>query len=210
MFLNIQIAEFSNFCTDILLAFVIWLIIQRINNFDYKSKFADAWKTYFQITALAALIGGFGHLFSQYLGNHLKVISWITALLANFFLERNILSAFKLPNWIVYVVAVKFLIFSGLTLYFQVFTYTKIGIAVGMIGIISPSLYYYFHKSKLKHYLYIMAALLSNGIGGIIHSLKIEWAEWFNSGDIAHVITCICFSLMFLGIRNVGTYTLYE
>lgn len=210
MFLNIQVTEFSNFCTDVILALVIWFIIRAIKQFTYESKFADAWKTYFQITALAALVGGFGHLFSQFLGNHLKVISWIMALLANFFLEKKILSAFRLSNWIDYFVGLKFLIFSGLTLFSQSFTFTKIGITVGMVGIVSPALYYYFHKSKLKHYLYIMAALLGNGIGGIIHSLKIEWAEWFNSGDIAHIITCICFSLMFLGIRNVGTYTLYE
>jgi hypothetical protein len=210
MFSNIQVAELSNFCTDILLAFVIWLIIRAINNFNYESKFADAWKAYFQITALAALIGGFGHLFSQFLGNNLKVISWITALLANFFLEKEILAAFKLPNWTVYIITFKLLIFSALTLFYQNFSFTKIGITLGMIGIISPSLYYYFHKSKLKYYLYIMAALLGNGIGGIIHSLKIEWAAWFNSGDIAHIITCICFSFMFLGIRNVGTDTLYE
>lgn len=210
MFSNIQVTELSNFCTDVILALVIWLIIRAINRFTYKSKFADAWKTYFQITATAALIGGFGHLSSHLIGNQLKVISWITALLANYFLEKNILSAFRLAVWTDYIITLKFLIFSALTLFFQSFTYTKIGITIGMLGIISPSLYYYFHKSKLKHYLYIMAALLGNGIGGIIHSLKIEWAAWFNSGDIAHVITCICFSLMFLGIRNVETYAIYE
>jgi hypothetical protein len=204
MLLFIQLAEQSNFVTDLIFATVLWLLSQKMSEFEGNSLFIKAWKQYFILTGAGALIGGFGHLFSFYLGMNLKVASWVIGLFALYFLEKDMLQLVKLPSFLNYILISKLLIFSALSIYFKLFTYTKTGITIGMVGIVCTSLYYFYQKTNIKSYFIVLGGVLGNGIGGIIHALNLQFSEWFNGGDIAHLISCVCFWGIYVGLKNIN------
>ena len=206
MFSNIHLVEQSNFVTDVILAAVLLVLNIKIRSFENADFFLKTWRQYFGFMAIVTLIGGFGHLLGYYSGIWLKVVSWILALITLYFLEKNMLKLLVLPRFIHFIPPIKCAISIFLTLKFQNFTPTKTSLTLGMVFIVCPILFYQYFKTDKKAYLFIIGCILMNGFGGIAHAKNIQLADWCNGGDIAHIISTICFIGMYFGLKNIALF----
>jgi membrane associated rhomboid family serine protease len=195
--------EFSNCISDILLASVLWFLSQKISNFEEDNLFFKSWKQYFFLTALSALFGAIGHLFFDYTGIYLKMTAWVSALIAQYLLEKNILQQINTKSYFEKIMLAKCLIFITLALFFQQFSFVKASIAIGMIGLVAPWLLYCYQQNKNQSYLLLTCFLLANGLAGIAHALNVQPAPWCNGGDVAHLISCFAFWGMYEGLVRI-------
>jgi hypothetical protein len=203
MFQNIHFVEQSTFVSDFILAMISWFLSLKIGDFNNKSPFSTAWSGYFKLMALTALVGGFGHLLNAYMGVSLRLVSWLIGLLSLYFLEKEMLKQIELPPYFSYIPPLKVLIFAALAIYWQVFTPVKVGLTLGMVFIVCPILFYFYHRRGNKGYLLILAFILANGFAGIAHSQNICLSDWCNGNDLAHYISATCLIGMFLGVKAV-------
>lgn len=204
MFQNIHFVEQSTFVSDFILALISAFLSLKVADFKEKSPFSTAWSGYFKLMALTALVGGFGHLLNAYTGISLRIVSWLIGLSSIYFLEKEMLKLVKLPAFVNYIPLVKGLIFATFAIYWQVFTPVKVGLTLGMVFIVCPVLFYFYHRSENKGYLLILAFILANGFSGIAHSQNITLGEWCNGNDLAHYISATCLIGMFVGVKSVN------
>jgi hypothetical protein len=204
MFQNINFVEQSTFVSDFILAIISGFLSLKTADFKEKSPFSTAWSGYFKLMALTALVGGFGHLLNAYIGVSLRLVSWLIGLLSMYFLEKELLKQVELPANFHYIPPIKGLIFGALAIYWQVFTPVKAGLTLGMVFIVCPILFYFYHRWGNKGYLLILAFILANGFAGIAHSQNITLGTWCNGNDLAHYISAICLIGMFLGVKIVS------
>jgi hypothetical protein len=203
MFQNIHLVEQSTFVSDFILALIAGFLSLKLGGFTSKSAFSNVWSGYFKLLALTALVGGFGHLLTFHTGVWLRLVSWLLGLFAIYFLEKEMLKQVILPTFFNYIPPIKGLIFAAFAICFQVFTPVKVGITLGMVFIVCPSLFYLYHRSENKGYLLILAFILANGLAGIAHSQNICLADWCNGNDLAHYISAVCLIGNFLGVKSV-------
>jgi hypothetical protein len=200
---NIQLVEHSTFISDLILAAIAGFLSLKIKSFVDKTPFDTTWQTYFTFIALTALVGAFGHLLNFHTGVWLRLVSWLLGLSAMFFLEKGMLKEVNLPSYLKHLPLVKGLIFASLAVYFQVFSPVKMGITLGMVGIVCPILFYLYHRSENKRYLLILVSILGNGLAGIAHAQNITLHAWCNGNDLAHYISAICLIGMYFGVKSI-------
>jgi hypothetical protein len=201
---NIHLVEHSTFISDLILATVAGFLSLKTRSFEGKTSFDATWETYFTFMALTAFVGAFGHLLNLHTGVWLRIVSWLFGLSAMFFLEKGMLKEVNLPRYVNKIPIIKGLIFASLAIYFQVFSPVKLGITLGMVGIVCPVLYYLYHRTENKRYLSILASILANGFAGIAHSQNITLHTWCNGNDLAHYISAICLIGMYLGVKSIN------
>ena len=210
MFENIQFVEHSTFLSDAVLAAVAGFLSLKVRSFDDKTSFDATWQIYFTLIALTALVGAFGHLLTLHTGVWLRLVSWLLGLTALFFLEKGIIKEVNLPTYFNKIPLIKWLIFASLALYFQIFTPVKMGVTLGMVGIVCPILFYLYHRSENKRYLLILAFILGNGLAGIAHSQNITLHTWCNGNDLAHYISAICLIGMYFWVKSIDEDEIYD
>jgi hypothetical protein len=201
---NIQLVEHSTFISDLILGVVAGFLSLKTRSFDNKTPFDATWQTYFTFIALTAFVGAFGHLLSFHTGVWLRLVSWLLGLSAMFFLEKGMIKEVNLPTYLNHLPLIKGLIFASLAVYFQVFSPVKMGVTLGMVGIVCPILFYLYHRSENKRHLLILASILANGFAGIAHSQNITLHPWCNGNDLAHYISAICLIGMYFGVKSIN------
>lgn len=203
MFSNWQLTEISNFLSDILLAAFLFYWSVRLKNLDIPKSFNSIWALFFLLIGASAFVGGWGHLLSLHIDKKGLLISWTLSILAVLSLEIGLLKALEIPSKWQWGLYLKALIFIILTIFYENFVWVKIDMTLGIMGIVLPILLKFYRVSKDKAYSIIILGLLTNGLSGAVHTLNIGFSSYFDHRDLAHVVSILCFGIVFWGIKQL-------
>ena len=201
MFSDWHFTDTSNFITDVVLAIFLFFWGEKLNEINTETAFVKAWSQFFYLLAASAFVGGWGHLLGLHVGIWGKWVSWQMSMIAVLVLEIGLLKAVKLPREYAYLAILKGLVFSTLLLIDKNYNWVKMDMTIGLLAIIIPILYMFFYKTKNQGFGIIIGGLLANGLAGAVHTLNINLAPNFDRSDLAHVISIICFGIVFFGLK---------
>lgn len=203
MFSDWQFTDTSNFLTDVILALFLFFWGKKLKEINTDTAFAQAWSRFFYLLGASAFVGGWGHLLGLHVGIWGKWVSWQMSMIAVLVLEIGLLKAMKLPREYAYLTVLKGLVFSTLLLMDKNYNWVKMDMTIGILAIIIPILYMFFYKSKNYGFGIIIGGLLANGLAGAVHTLNINLAPNFDRSDLAHVISIVCFGIVFWGLKHL-------
>ena len=204
MFNDWQLTEVSNFFSDILLATFLFYWSRNLKKLDIPNALDNTWASFFFLIGASAFIGGWGHLLSLHVGTKGVLISWSLSILAVLSLEIGLLKALEIPAKWAYPLYLKAVIFMGLTIFYENFMWVKADMTLGVIFIIIPILVKHYLNTQNQAYRIIVGGLLANGLGGIIHTLNLSFSPNFDHRDLAHMVSIVCFGIMFLGLKKLS------
>jgi hypothetical protein len=204
MFTDWQLTEVSNFLSDILLATFLFYWSKNLKKLDVPNALDNTWALFFFLIGASAFIGGWGHLLSLHIGTQGLLISWSLSILAVLSLEIGLLKALNIPAKWTYPFYLKAVIFLGFTIFYENFMWVKSDMTLGVVFIIIPILVKHYFNTQNQAYPIIIGGLLANGLGGIIHTLNLSFSPNFDHRDLAHVVSIVCFGIIFFGLKKLS------
>lgn len=200
---GIILSEPNLFLSDMVLAMVAFYCYTKIKLGSAVSGYAN----FFLLTGVSAAGSGFGHLFTFYTDEYLKVLAWIFSLTANYFIiqasarqllilsTRKFLSAFAV---------VKLVSALGFLFYFQKFHVVTIDTVIS-IGLISlPVHFQRWKQTSHPGYKLFCLGILFTMLTAVVGGFKLSISEnWFNHKDLNHLIICGGMLLMYKAINQL-------
>ncbi len=203
-FNGIILSEINLFITDMVLTAVAIYCYAS----SKKDEATKGFVLFFLFTGLSAFGAGFGHLFTYYAGQYIKVVAWIFSLLANLYMlqasarvltKRN---AQKLLNTFATVKCIAGLVLLLWFLQFIVITLDTV-ISIGLISL--PILFVKWQQTQHNGYKLICYGIVFTMLTAVVGGLKLSLSdEWFNHKDINHIIICGGLLLMCNGVKKLN------
>jgi hypothetical protein len=200
---GITFTEPNLFLTDMLMAVVGFYCFVSLK----PTLPTSGYTRFFLFTAFATLVAGFGHLFSFYTGQYLKVLGWTFSLLANFFIvgaSLQQLAPMNIRKSLSVFATVKLVIFLALLIYVQQFTVVTIDTVISIALIALPIHLYKWKQTHRKGYQYFCVGIGFTMLTALVGGLKLSISEmWFNDKDINHLIICGGMLWMHAGLKQL-------
>ena len=204
MFQNVHFVQQNNFVSDLLLSAALGFFYFQMGKFPIQTIFTSAFRSFFGWLAVSAFVGGFGHLLSFHVGVWLKVVSWFFVVGALFYLEMGLISAAHWSRqWAVFS-KIKAVLTLAALVFTQDFMWIKVNSTVGIVGLVVPILFFFYRKTRESPLILIIVGLLLNGVSGAIHATHIDFSKWFDSTDLSHFVSTICFTFVFIALRKIA------
>lgn len=198
-----QLTEINNLFSDTLLAIFLIFWGLKIKACLLPNDFHKTWGIFFLLVGISAFIGGWGHSLSFYFDKKLLLVSWTISIIAVLNLEIGLSRAWGISSKWYGILYLKAILFTGLTVFYEDFQWVKMDMTLGIVGLVLPILALFYRKTQQKGYSIILLGLLANGLSGAVHSLHINLSTYFDHRDLAHLISIICFGIIFLGLKSL-------
>lgn len=202
-----QLTEINNLFSDTLLAIFLIFWGLKIKAWELPNNFNKTWGIFFLLVGLSAFIGGWGHSLTYYFDKKLLLVSWTISIIAVLNLEIGHSQAWGLPSKWHGILYLKAILFAGLTIFYEDFQWVKMDMTLGIVGLVLPVLALFYKKTQQKGYSIILLGLLANGLSGAVHSLHLSLSTYFDHRDLAHLISIICFGIIFSGLKTLKQNT---
>jgi hypothetical protein len=200
---GITFSEPNLFLTDMVMAAVGFYCYSSLRPSLPKSGYT----LFFVLTAISALVSGFGHLFTFYTGVYLKVFAWIFSLLANYFIVKvsmQQLAAMNIRKSLSAFAAVKLAIALVFLLYAQNFKIVTTDSVISIALISLPIHFYRWKQTNRKGYLLFCTGIVFTMLTALVGGLHLSISDtWFNDKDINHLIICGGMLWMRSGIKQL-------
>ncbi len=203
-FFSYRFLEPGTFISDILMAiacYYFYLSIKKIAVNKYHSQIS----LFFLFMGFSSFVGAFAHFLALYTGKTLHYVSWILTGISIFFIEYGIsshISNEKKRNLFLIFIKTKLLVFFIVASILMNFLFVKINTAFGMLGIVSPILFYQVVKFDKKCYAYIILGVLLAIIPAFFHHTKFDFIGIFNMNDLSHFFLILCLFLVYFGFKT--------
>jgi hypothetical protein len=201
---GITFSEPNLFLTDMVMAaagFYCYVSIQKSSSFNL-----SGYRKFFLLTAISAIISGFGHLFTFYTGQYMKVFAWIFSLTANFFIVQSSLQYLsqKSVKTLSIFSIVKFAIGLGALLYFMQFIVITIDTVLSIAIISLPIHFRQWKQTNTEGLKWFCGGIVFTMLTAIVGALHLSISDvWFNDKDINHLIICGGMLLMRKGLNRL-------
>lgn len=203
-FLGLNLQEPMVFITDQLVALLCGICAYKLNK--HSSKTTTYWAVFFLILGISTMVGGFAHLFWQYTGIYLKMVSWFLAGGVTFYAQlataemlndraKPLLRRMALLELGVFLVCLSI---------FRDFMVVIVNSIVGLFLIVAMTHIYQYVKLREVGSGWIFFGLLIILATPAIHIAQISPHRWFNHMDLAHLILGIGLYIMYLGGKSIG------
>jgi hypothetical protein len=200
---GIIFSEVNLFITDILMSAVAVYCYHTLRSNPAKKNYA----LFFLLTGISAFGSAFGHLFTYYTDQYLKVLAWIFSLSANYFIiqaSKNQLLNLSSRKMLSTFSVVKFTCVLVLLFYFQKFEVVSIDSIVSIALISLPIHFLKWKQSRLSGYKFFCLGILFTMATAIVGGFKLSVSdEWFNHKDINHLIISMGMLVMLKGIKRL-------
>ncbi len=214
-FMGLHLLEPNAMIGDVIIFTLAITLAIKVKKHSKQPVFFTLWKWFFIIFGVGFLMGGFGHLFYNYLGLTGKYFSWYSGMFAALMIELAMISIFPIVEWRKKLQAISYI---KLVLSIAIATYiyfTVDLIADPSKGLIVPTLnsvvglglslgflgYYYQRKIDLSfRYFWISTLILIPS--AIFQAMKINVHQWFDRNDMSHVLLITSIALYFAAIKK--------
>ena len=195
---SIRIDEPMTVLTDFLVSAVCLYAFIKLSQHSAKSRALTYLRNYFLLMALATFFGGLiGHAFLYALGFAWKLPGWIISMVAVAFIERSAIDYSRLyikaktVNFFLILNIVELIIIMSLTLSSLNFKWVEFHSGYGLLGVVLPFHFYIYLKTKDRGSLLMMVAVGIASVAALIFMTKFSLHTWFNHLDISHVVMAI-------------------
>lgn len=216
---GLHLVEQNTFIGDVIIFIVAIYFFFRIKRNFVLSPFNTNWMRFYLFFALGFGLGGFGHLFFNYLGLPGKYPAWFLGMVASFFIERAMISIYPktekrslfnklaLTKLIVFSIA-EIILLSTLDMEAKpergliiptLSSVLGLGLALGLLG----AMYQRKIHSSFK-FLWIGALVIVPS--AIFQALKINPAQWFDRNDVSHVLLLSGLIIYFQTIKGYAEF----
>lgn len=200
---GIILSEPNLFITDMVMAAVAFYCYTKIKLDSSASYYAY----FFILTGISATGSGFGHLFTYYTDEYLKVLAWIFSMMANYCIiqasARQLLTLSTRKFFSTFA-AVKLVCALGLLLYFQKFHVVTIDTVISIALISLPIHFMRWKQTSHNGYKLFCLGIVFTMLTAVVGGLKISISDnWFNHKDLNHLIICGGMLLMYKAINQL-------
>jgi len=214
-FMGLHLLEPNAMIGDIIIFTLAITLAIKVKKHSKQLVFFTLWKWFFIIFGVGFLMGGFGHLFYNYLGLTGKYFSWYSGMFAALMIELAMISIFPNVEWRKKLQAISYI---KLVLSIAIATYiyfTVDLIADPSKGLIVPTLnsvvglglslgflgYYYQRKIDLSfRYFWISTLILIPSAA--FQMMKINVHQWFDRNDMSHVLLITSIVLYYTAVKK--------
>ena len=202
--------------TDFIMgAFSIYIAV-KLNKIRSQHAFLKYWYYFFLTFGIGAFCGGLAHSLFLYTGPQGKFPTWISAILCAFFIEKAMIKSVDSlnKNNILGKIAFIKMILIFLTVitvistkayqnehtigFIPIAIYTLLGIFIS-VSVIS----YYNIKRGYHNFKYLIFGVLVMLPSFFIFLLKINPVQWFDKGDVSHLMIIIGNYFFYLGLKKL-------
>jgi general stress protein CsbA len=201
---NLTLADPNLFLTDMVMAIVglyCYLTLKPTSAIEISS-----FGKFFLFTGIATFINGFGHLFTVYTDQYLKVFGWIFSVSANFFIVQASIQYLKKTTAknVAIFAKVKFLFALIALFYFQKFFVIAIDTAISIAMISLPIHLWRWNTTKQEGYKWFCGGVVFTLLTTLVGAWHLSIDDvWFNEKDINHLIVCGGMLLMHKGLNKL-------
>jgi len=215
---GLDLAEPVGFLGDVLISSFAFYFAFKVYKL-YRTPFTKNWTVFFVIFGIGFIMGGFGHLFYNYLGTPGKYIGWFAGLVYIYFIEQAMLSFLeseRLKKNLLLLSKVKL----GLVIIAQVYIISTVNLhpdySFGMkvptinstIGLVYclGVLGYVFSKKTHPSFANFYYSVLIMFPAVFFQLMKINISPWFDKNDASHIVVFAGMFFYFKGIKEVSNY----
>lgn len=218
-FLGMNLLEPNALIGDLLLFTIAIIFYVQIRK-EATNLFVTYWSRFFLIFAISFIIGGFGHVFSNYTHAGGRIPSWYLGLITPFWIEQAMILLWPHPNTrklfkqISIIKTIFFLL--GLTVYVLV-NFDSISLTTGMIfptynaiiglGSSLGILAVIYQQRVSQNFRYFWFGALSFFPSAIIQGIKFNLYPWFDRNDLSHLLLLIGLFFYYKGIKSTQKAT---
>ena len=213
-FLGLNMQEPNTFIGDMLLFLFAAFFAYKLRKLRKTGAFFNYWYLFYIIFGLGFFLGGFGHLFYEYLGIPGKTPSWYLGFFSVYFIERAMISIhpnarlkkllFKIGNAklvlvLVAELAVSFFVdleadYSRAMIIPTINSTLGLVLTLGVLG--------YFYAKKTPGLKFFWLSVLVQFPAAFFQIMKINIHPWFDKNDASHLLLLFGLFCYFAGIRN--------
>jgi len=208
--------EPNAFLTDIIMgAFSIYFAVKIYSKIK-EHPFIKYWYYYFLCFGIGSVCGGFAHTLFTYTGPQGKFPTWITGILCAYFIEKAMIKSVnqlnknnvlgKIAFFKMILVFLIVIIVISTPAYQQNHKIGFIPVAINtLIGVFISVAAISIYNIKQSHlqFRYLLNGVLIMLPSFFIFMWKINLFQWFDKGDLAHVLIVFGNLLFYLGVKNL-------
>ena len=213
---GLTLMEPNAFATDFIMGvFCIYFAVKT-----YKKRkdhpFVKYWYYYFLTFGIGSVCGGFAHTFFTYTGPQGKFPTWISGILCAYFIEKAMIKSVnhlnknnilgKIAFFKMILVFLIVIIVISTPAYQQNHKIGFIPIAINtLIGVFISVATISMYNIKQSHvqFRYLLNGVLIMLPSFFIFMCKINPFQWFDKGDLAHLLIIFGNLLFYLGVKNL-------
>ena len=202
--------------TDIIMgAFSIYFAVKLYSK-RKDHPFIKYWYYYFLFFGIGSVCGGFAHTLFTYTGAQGKFPTWISGILCAYFIEKAMIKSVnhlnknnvlgKIAFFKMILVFLIVIIVISTPAYQQNHKIGFIPIAINtLMGVFISVAAISIYNIKQSHlqFRYLLYGVLIMLPSFVVFMCKINLFQWFDKGDLAHVLILIGNLLFYLGIKNL-------
>lgn len=222
-FAGLALLEPNAMIGDLVLFTTALFIAAQIRKIDHTHPFYQNWRLFFLWFGWSFLLGGFGHLFYNYLALWGKYPSWIMGMIATFWLTKGMLSLW--PNAAQKQTATKAAVgLLGLGILIECIVFLKVDLTIDQSkGLLVPTLVsgigliyslvvlgLNYQKTVHTHFKIFWFAALILLPNAFIQSKKINLAPWFDRNDFSHVLLLVSLVLYYTAIKAISKAAVFK
>ncbi len=206
-FLGFILSEPNLFITDMVIASVAIICFAKLKAKPLNSIDISAYRYFFLYTALSAFISGFGHLFTFYTDQYLKMVGWIFSLLANVYIVKSCIQFIpdepRKKTWNTIVFS-KFALCVLALLMTQKFLVVTIDTIISIAVIALPFHYKKWQQTQHEGFKLFCLGIVFTMLTGIVGALHLSISDnWFNDKDINHLIISGGLLFIYNGVKRL-------
>ena len=214
---GLELLEPMALAIDTVIAMVSFVIAYKLGKRAVDHPYFTYWKSFFYVFGLAALVGGFGHLFYNYWGLAGKIPTWILAPISVYVLEQGMISVYPNPKKIPLLKRIsfwKYIVVVGVWLAVLLMADLSVnekkpflpiiinsGLSLVMVGIVMTT---YYAKKIDPNYKYITYGTIMSFPALFVTLFKINLHPWFNREDFGHVMIVITLIYYYIGLKKIS------
>lgn len=216
-FMGLTLLEPNALITDIIMgAFSLYFAISLQRN-KKEHGFLKYWYYFFIFYGIGSLFGALGHAFYNYTGPQGKFPTWISGILASYFIEKAMIKSAKPLNKnnrlgkiafvkmiltfliVITVISTKSFRLNHTIGFIPIAINTFIGvfISVSVISIFNM-------KNGFEDFKYLFYGVLVMVPSFFIFMFKLNPAQWFDKNDLSHIIIIFGITFFYIGLKKLN------
>lgn len=216
-FLGMDLLEPNVLITDLLLGILSVSFAIRISRLPSKHPFFNHWTRFLFLFGAGTILGGFGHVFINYLGISGKIPAWILSIVSVYFIEISMFSLLR--NERKYKILTRLslaklvlVLFLLLLTVITVHPSSKIDSSIlvviinSLFGVIlSAGIlgYSYYRLGFSKHFLRLVGGVLILIPSSLVFLLELNLLRWFDRNDLSHLIIALGITLFYQAVVRI-------
>ncbi len=205
--LGITLSEPNLFITDMVIATVAFICFTKLRTKPVTNITITSYEYFFVYTALSAIISGFGHLFTFYTDQYLKMAGWIFSLFANGYIVKAcfqfVANEPQKKTWNILVIS-KFIACLLLLLITQKFIIITVDTIISIALIALPFHFRQWQRTRNDGFKLFCMGVVFTMLTGIVGALKLSISDnWFNDKDINHLIISGGLLFIYNGVKKL-------